>query len=192
MSFIEFFLCTVLYSDTNCSSHVDLNCPDFYFLQLWLWFLHESFEKLSTHFKKGTETVSPCKSFLCWAAACKYGSPASGTFEDSKKKGVSRSFPCHLCRTRPTMSGKQKRQLQEKLEYVQEVVKTKKVLWLWIVLKCYEQSIGCSSVHLFNSLFLPSRKSSMKNTSAKVSATRTWTCKQRHDIHKGLSIPTAT
>uniref|UniRef100_A0A665TWJ1 Uncharacterized LOC115047801 n=1 Tax=Echeneis naucrates TaxID=173247 RepID=A0A665TWJ1_ECHNA len=31
-------------------------------------------------------------------------------------------------RTRPTLSGKQKRQLQEKLEYVQEVVKTKKVL----------------------------------------------------------------
>nr|XP_020453416.1 uncharacterized protein LOC109958834 [Monopterus albus] len=29
-------------------------------------------------------------------------------------------------RTRPTLSGKQKRQLQEKLEYVQEVVKTKK------------------------------------------------------------------
>ncbi|XP_060945822.1 uncharacterized protein si:ch211-11k18.4 [Limanda limanda] len=31
-------------------------------------------------------------------------------------------------RTRPTMSGKQKRQLQEKLEYVQEVVKNKKKL----------------------------------------------------------------
>uniref|UniRef100_A0A3B5PXB5 Si:ch211-11k18.4 n=2 Tax=Xiphophorus TaxID=8082 RepID=A0A3B5PXB5_XIPMA len=30
------------------------------------------------------------------------------------------------CRTRPTLSGKQKRQLQEKLEYIQEVVKTKK------------------------------------------------------------------
>lgn len=30
-------------------------------------------------------------------------------------------------RTKPTLSGKQKRQLQEKLEYVQEVVKTKKV-----------------------------------------------------------------
>ncbi|XP_005807067.1 uncharacterized protein LOC102237547 [Xiphophorus maculatus] len=29
-------------------------------------------------------------------------------------------------RTRPTLSGKQKRQLQEKLEYIQEVVKTKK------------------------------------------------------------------
>eukprot|EP00064_Thunnus_orientalis_P005229 superscaffoldBa00000501_g5243 len=31
-----------------------------------------------------------------------------------------------VTRTRPTLSGKQKRQLQEKLEYVQEVVKTKK------------------------------------------------------------------
>lgn len=30
-------------------------------------------------------------------------------------------------RTKPTLSGKQKRLLQDKLEYVQEVVKTKKV-----------------------------------------------------------------
>uniref|UniRef100_A0A7N8WKX8 Si:ch211-11k18.4 n=1 Tax=Mastacembelus armatus TaxID=205130 RepID=A0A7N8WKX8_9TELE len=37
-----------------------------------------------------------------------------------------RSSPSILCRTQPTLSGKQKRQLQEKLEYVQEVVKTKK------------------------------------------------------------------
>ncbi len=37
-------------------------------------------------------------------------------------------FHLTLYRTQPTLSGKQKRQLQEKLEYVQEVVKTKKVL----------------------------------------------------------------
>lgn len=36
-------------------------------------------------------------------------------------------LPSILCRTQPTLSGKQKRQLHEKLEYVQEVVKTKKV-----------------------------------------------------------------
>uniref|UniRef100_A0A3P9BPU5 Si:ch211-11k18.4 n=1 Tax=Maylandia zebra TaxID=106582 RepID=A0A3P9BPU5_9CICH len=37
-------------------------------------------------------------------------------------------LPLILCRTQPTLSTKQKRQLQEKLEYVQEVVKTKKVV----------------------------------------------------------------
>lgn len=38
------------------------------------------------------------------------------------------SFSLHSTfRTKATLSGKQKRQLQEKLEYVQEVVKTKKV-----------------------------------------------------------------
>ncbi|XP_056144111.1 uncharacterized protein si:ch211-11k18.4 isoform X2 [Lampris incognitus] len=48
-------------------------------------------------------------------------------------------FAHFSCRTQPTLSGRQKRQLQEKLEYVQEVVKTKKK-------KLYEeylrQSIG--------------------------------------------------
>jgi len=37
-------------------------------------------------------------------------------------------------RTKPTLSGKQKRQLQEKLEYVQEVVKTKKVKCAFVLL----------------------------------------------------------
>lgn len=37
------------------------------------------------------------------------------------------SFSINLFRTRATLSGKQKRQLQEKLDYVHEVVKSKKV-----------------------------------------------------------------
>lgn len=76
------------------------------------------------------------------------------------------------CRTRPTLSGKQKRQLQEKLKYIQEVVKTKKVssstlTWSW------RGMMGLG----FNVLFSPSRKTSTRNICARVLVTMTWMCK---------------
>lgn len=47
---------------------------------------------------------------------------------DSKKDyGLMALSTSNLFRTQATLSGKQKRQLQEKLEFVQEVVKSKKV-----------------------------------------------------------------
>lgn len=58
------------------------------------------------------------------------------------------TFTYFLGRTRSTLSGKQKRQLQEKLEYIQEVVKAKKVVCMsdsevvpspnnWRVFNCF-------------------------------------------------------
>lgn len=91
------------------------------------------------------------------------------------------SFIQHFCRTQLTLTGKQKRQLQEKLEYVQEVVKTKKVMWMrgvtdpgmLLVIKRHYWVGFC-----YNSLISPSRKSCMRSTFARVSAIMTWACEK--------------
>lgn len=72
------------------------------------------------------------------------------------------SFFINLFRTQATLSGKQKRQLQEKLDYVHEVVKSKKVTCFWFAL-----TWSTHKPAYFNSVYFKPEKALRRIPSAK-------------------------